>query len=207
MRNKLPQIISLVAISTSSICASSAQNVELNSFEGVSPAVSEKLRELRRQAKFGTVDAKSAEFKKFEKEVAEQIEVLEKRKNLSPTEVTSLVKALSTLADIHSPALLSRRSNAQPDNVFKTANNYKIRALELLNKAKPDQQSRVINHRELLNWYLDRKRTKEVAAQTAILSKLLNSTDPLIINPNRRIICGTSRLVPDTALTVECGRG
>lgn len=207
MRNKIPQIVSMVAISSSTVCSSFAQTVDLKSFEGVSPTITEKLRELRRQAKFGDIDGKSIQFKIFEKEVLGQITKIEESQKMSTSEADSIAKALSALADIHSPAILTRQSNVQPDDVFAVANSYKLRALKVLDKAHSDKNSLVENHRALLNWYLDRKRTKEVAEQTKTLSELLNSTDPKILNPNRRILCGRSVLMSGPYQDYDCGMG
>lgn len=134
---------------------------------------------------------------------------------LAPT-VTELQKCtdyLAALAYYHSPSPLlnTKYFQGNQEEEFKIAKDYMSRSLKLKEKLTQDTLDLVRAHRDALGWYAHRNRKNEVKEQTEILSKMLNTSDPDVIDPPRHFrACGQridGRESMSNMYSYDCGRG
>lgn len=129
------------------------------------------------------------------------------------TELQKCIDYLAALAHYHSqsPLVSTKYFQGDKEDEFKIAKVYMSRSLKLKERATKDTLDLVRAHRDALGWYAQRNRKNEVREQTEILSKILKSTDPDVIDPPRHYsACGKGidgRESMGNMYSYDCGRG
>lgn len=120
-------------------------------------------------------------FETSTKELSEMLAQLENKTTLTAGEERIVIYTLNRLADWHCPTKIGFSSFSK--TMFKNANLFKRREVALADRLHPDELSQILNHREVLNWYLDRGRKNEADNEIRFLSAKLKTNDPDVINP------------------------
>jgi hypothetical protein len=192
-KQKTPKIISAVAF-TGSLFISSAsageQNPDSNKFAQnnaqslkQTSIVLEKLDTIFDEQRNGHLDKKTV------KQLSDILARMEKQKSMSAQEEKTIGWALNRLANLYCPSQAEPDCKPFNDKTFRKGNEYKRREFELHRRLHPDRKNLITYNLGLLNWYIDRRRQKEVEIQQKILSELLGTFN--LTDPNRRsYTCG-----------------
>lgn len=119
--------------------------------------------------------------------LSKMLSKIEQEKNLPSAAYDYASFALGQMAELRCPTskIKYQFSGMKPEQTdeFLIGDQFKRRALSLRLKINPEQKRVVAAHREMLNWYNALGRTEEARDQFQILSRILNSSDPSVINP------------------------
>ncbi|MBC8000478.1 MAG: hypothetical protein IAF58_21180 [Leptolyngbya sp.] len=219
MNNDMSKRISLLALSSGlMITPCIAENLKKNSETSPSKINIEKTNCVTLDSKYAAVqsllmNSNKTKLKEAELYLNKAIQEIENSPEPTATELKKCSDYLFALAQYHAPSTLSSTkyfsSNAEEE--FKIAKEYMNRSLKLKERATKDTLDLVRAHRDALGWYAHRNRKNEVREQTEILSKMLNSTDPDVIDPPRHYsACGKGidgRESMGNMYSYDCGRG
>ncbi|MBC8000477.1 MAG: hypothetical protein IAF58_21175 [Leptolyngbya sp.] len=159
-------------------------------------------------------DKNNPEFDNRERELSKILEQLETRENLTEKEEYLVGMTLNRLALLHFPAPSRRRPGPVISDLDREKGKaFKKREISFHTRLHKIQSYQVRCHQALLNWYNDRRCTAEADEQTKIISKLLGTTDPNLINPRRHSACGSpieddlNSVTKQLPVYIKCGMG
>lgn len=214
-RATIPYLVSLISLA-SGISYSAAYSDEENTpYQKNDDKKQLLLKELAEKSSMVlSWDKNNPKFDKWEAELSKVLEQLEARENLTEREEYLVGITLNRLALLHFPAPRRRRpalviSNSEQ----KKGMAFKKREIAFHTRLHKIQSYEVRCHQALLNWYIDRKCTAEAEEQTKIISKLLSTTDPNLINPPRQSVCGSPfeddlhSVIKQPPVYIKCGMG
>lgn len=137
---------------------------------------------------------------------------IEKQQNISTQEEQTVGWALNRLANLYCPSQTEPDCKAFDEKSFEKGNDYKRREFELHSRLHPDRNNQITYNLALLNWYMDRRREREVEVQRKILSELMGTFN--LTDPNKKSYsCGgllndeNGNPVTNPLVVIGCGMG